>query len=94
MNLRVILFYTMNLQADEFATVDLSPEKSSVNKGTKRPITSPRGGFKGFTSAPIILSLFTNLQIVNSRPLRQVAVVFLLGWGGKKSGYVGFFHLC
>jgi hypothetical protein len=40
------LFYTMNLQADEFATVDLSPEKSSVNKGTKRPITSPRGGEK------------------------------------------------
>jgi hypothetical protein len=36
----------MNLQADEFATVDLSPEKSSVNKGTKRPITSPRRGFK------------------------------------------------
>lgn len=36
----------MNLQADEFATVDLSPEKSSVNKGTKRPITSPRGGEK------------------------------------------------
>ena len=33
----------MNLQADEFATVDLCPEKSSINKGTKRPITSPRG---------------------------------------------------
>jgi hypothetical protein len=26
----------MNLQANEFATVDLSPEKSSVNKGTKQ----------------------------------------------------------
>jgi hypothetical protein len=40
------LFYTTNLQADEFATVDLSPENSSVNKGKKRLITSPKGGEK------------------------------------------------
>jgi hypothetical protein len=53
----------MNLQADEFATVDLSPEKSSVNKGTKRPITSPRGG-EGidFGSYYLCLPIF---QLVN-----------------------------
>lgn len=43
----------MDLQADEFAAVDLSPEKSSVNKErSNRPLGEEC--FKGLTSAPII----------------------------------------
>jgi hypothetical protein len=45
----------MNLQANEFATVDLSPEKSSVNKGTKQD------------PVPILLrETGTSHQLVNS----------------------------
>lgn len=52
----------MDLQADEFATVNLSPEKSLVNKErSDRQCPLGEKCFKGLTLA--LLSLFINLQI-------------------------------